>query len=82
MDMQATRQIETIVAENIAAARKARKLTRRALAAEMDGRVDPLAIYRWEKAGVLPNAPNMQALADALGVTVAWFYTDHDKAAA
>lgn len=76
MDMQANRQIETILAENIEAARKDRRLTRRELAAHVNG-VDPLAIYRWERSGVMPNASNMQALADALGHDVAWFYTDH-----
>lgn len=76
--MQANRQIETILAENIEAARKRCKLTRRALAAKVNG-VDPLAIYRWERAGVIPNAQNLQALAGALGCDVAWFYTDHSN---
>lgn len=77
MRMQANRQIKTILAENIEAARKAKGLTRRALAAQVND-VDPLAIYRWERAEVMPNAANMQALADALGRDVSWFYTDHE----
>jgi transcriptional regulator with XRE-family HTH domain len=81
MDMQATRHIETILGENIEAARKSEGLTRRELAGRVND-VDPLAIYRWERSGVMPNAANLQALADALGRTVAWFYTDHGQEAA
>ena len=76
--MQANRQIKTILAENLEAARKDRGLSRNALATLIGG-VDPNYIYRWERELVAPNLANMQALADALGHDVAWFYTDHSR---
>lgn len=81
MTNQAPRQIKQIVAENILAARTELGLTQRELARAAND-VPALAVYRWEKALALPNVQNFTALADALGRDIAWFYTDHAKAAA
>lgn len=77
MSRQATRQIKSIVAGNIRAARDARGLTQREIAA-MANVSDGLAVSRWENERVAPSTESLVALADALGLELAWFYTDHD----
>lgn len=39
-------------------------------------------ISRWERGRVTPSVVNLESLANALGVTVGWLYTDHDRSAA
>lgn len=78
MTSQAPRQLKTIVAANIAAARKDKGFTQRELAGAIG--TEGFAVSRWERALVSPSASYLAAMADALGCDIAWFYTDHGKA--
>jgi len=81
MSSQAPGHIKLIVARNIREARDARGLTQRELGALVNG-MDGLAVSRWERGKVLPSTQSLTALATALGVDAAWFYTDHERKAA
>lgn len=80
MTSQAPRQLKAIVGENIAAARKAMGLTQRELAAVVE--TEGFAVSRWERGTVKPSDKNLAALAAALQRDLAWFYVDHQAAAA
>ena len=64
----------TVLGQNLRAARIARELTQRDLAVHLG--VYELAVSRWERGISVPNPDNLAGAADALGVTIAWLYTD------
>lgn len=76
MTSQVTKDLKTIVAENVKAARGQKGLTQRELAEQVNA-VDSLAVSRWERGKSIPNPENMVALSVALGRDASWFYTDH-----
>lgn len=80
MSSQARPQIVSTVAANIRAARDAKNLTQRELGVMLG--VDAMYVSRWERGVVMPSPPNVEALADALGVSVAFLYSPTDRAAA
>ena len=63
------------LAGNIRAARDDAELTQRQLAQRID--VAQMLVSNWERGVNRPSDPNLFALAEALGVSVAWFYTEH-----
>lgn len=77
MASQATGNLRTTVGRNIKAARDNAVLTQKQLAQRLNG--DPQFISKWERGEHMPSLKNLSALAMALGVDVAWFYTDHDS---
>lgn len=77
----ATKPLAAIVGENIRSARAALDLTQREVALRL-GTGDVMAVSRWERGEHKPNDANLVALADVLGRSVAWFYTDHESEAA
>lgn len=81
MSSQASRQIRSIVGDNIYAARDARRLSQSKLAAELG--MNSIAVSRWERGKTLPDpVATMPRLAEALGVEIGWLYTDHGRKAA
>jgi transcriptional regulator with XRE-family HTH domain len=79
MSSQAPRQIKTIIAENLAASRKAKGLTQRQLAVLID--TDPFQVSRWERAANRPNDATLVRLAEALEVDFVTFFIDQERAA-
>ena len=77
----ATIDLTQIVARNVKLARTRLGLTQAELARKL-GLPDGMAVSRWETARHRPNAANLAALADLTGEDFAWFFTDHDRAAA
>jgi len=77
---QEPNQLLTILAANLKAAREAQGLTQHALALKVGSQ--GFEVSRWEQGKHRPHDIKLVALADALGVTVAWLLTDHAKAAA
>lgn len=77
-----TRNLSLIVGANLRVAREALDLTQRELASRLGGKTDGQRISDWERGVNLPNPLSFVALADLLGHDVAWFYTDHEAAAA
>lgn len=75
---RASTSLSATVAANIAAARKARGLTQRELADQING-IESMSVSRWERGEHRPSLENLVALADVLGHKVAWFYTDHSS---
>jgi transcriptional regulator with XRE-family HTH domain len=69
------------MAANIKAAREAREMTQRELASLVND-VDTLAVSRWERGVSRPTDANLHALAEALGVDVAWFFAEHPEVTA
>lgn len=80
MPSQARRQIKSIVAANIKAAREAEGLVQRQVAARLD--MDVMNVSRWERGAVMPTLDNLSRLADLLGRDVSWFYVDHERVSA
>jgi transcriptional regulator with XRE-family HTH domain len=80
MPSQVPRHLKVVIAENIRAARDGAGLTQAELAKRLN--MESINVSRWERALVTPNLDNFAALADALGHDIAWFYTDHEAAAA
>lgn len=80
MTSQAPGDLATILAQNIKAARVAAGMRQIDLARAVE--IDPMVVSKWERGWHRPSNENMERLAAALGQTVAWFYTDHQKAAA
>jgi transcriptional regulator with XRE-family HTH domain len=78
MTSQVTKDPGTILARNIRIAREAKDWTQRELASRVNG-LDSLAVSRWERAVSVPRQENLQALAEATGQPLAWFYTDHSE---
>lgn len=78
--MQAPLNIKQRVGENIAAARASCGLSRRAFG-DLIG-VDQMLVYKWERGDHRPQDENLAALAQALSLDIAWFYTDHATEAA
>ncbi len=74
MPSQATRQIKTIVGQNLSAARRAQRLTQRQLAQALD--TDAFQVSRWERGVNRPSDSTLARLAEALGVEFAWFFVD------
>lgn len=74
MSSQAHRQIKSIVAANIRAARGS--MTQRELAQKLD--TDVMNVSRWERALVMPGLENLHKLSVALGREVGWFYVNRD----
>jgi transcriptional regulator with XRE-family HTH domain len=72
-------RLATTLGENIRFARDARGLTQHQLAVVLKTG-DAQAISRWERGINRPADERLIALAEALGVTVAWLYTDHAPA--
>jgi transcriptional regulator with XRE-family HTH domain len=72
--------MRTIVGANLKAARLDSGMNQLKLAQELG--VDSQYVSRWERGKVMPTLGNLHRLAEALDRDVAWFYTDHDKAAA
>jgi transcriptional regulator with XRE-family HTH domain len=64
------------VAANLKAARAANAPMTQSDLATMIG-VDPMFVSKWERGVNRPSEPNLMALADALGVEPAWFFTLH-----
>ena len=66
---------EVNLGERIAAWRRARGLTQRALAEAIG--VTPAAVYQWEGTGdsrTSPSQSNLEAVVEALGLTIERFY--------
>jgi transcriptional regulator with XRE-family HTH domain len=80
MASQPSRQIKTIVAANVQAARLSQGLTQSQLAAQIG--VESMAVSRWERGQVRPSDSNLQALASVLGHDPSWFFVDRNKKAA
>lgn len=80
MPSQAPSQPRTILAANVLRSRLAAGLTQRQLANLID--VDSQQVSKWERAAHRPSDENLAALSQALGRSIAWFYTDHARAAA
>lgn len=76
MTSQAAKGPGTILATNIKVARAGKGWTQRELAAKLG--TDQLAVSRWERGENSPSDSNLMRLCEALGQTVAWFYTDHE----
>lgn len=77
MPSQETKQIKTIVAVNLRAAREAKGW--RQLDVAMALGIESMYVSRWERARVLPSLENLHRLAAALGHDVSWFYVDHSE---
>jgi transcriptional regulator with XRE-family HTH domain len=75
MPSQAPRHIKSILGANIEAARVAKNMRQRDLAAALD--TDATSVSRWERGKVVPSLEALVRLADALDQTVDWFYVDH-----
>jgi transcriptional regulator with XRE-family HTH domain len=71
---QAPSKLASIVGSNLRAARDRKGLTQRQLAALID--VPDLNISRWERGAHRPSEANLHALAEALDMTYADFYTE------
>jgi transcriptional regulator with XRE-family HTH domain len=82
MSSQGTRQIKTIVGDNIRFARDESGLTQQALAQALGALAGGAAVSRWERGLVLPSPTTFARLADVLGRDISWFYIDHEKEAA
>ena len=81
MPRHGSRHIKSIVGDNVRAARMARGMTQRDLAAELG--MDAMAVSRWERGRVMPESvATMPRLAAALDVPIGWLYTDHEEEAA
>jgi HTH-type transcriptional regulator, cell division transcriptional repressor len=78
MSSQVSKQIELVVAANVRSARDEAGLTQSQLAATLG--VESVTVSRWERAQNTPSGDRLVALANALGVTPAWLYTDHTAA--
>jgi transcriptional regulator with XRE-family HTH domain len=76
----ATNRIGTILASNIRLARDEKRLTQSQLGRLVG--VDNQLVSNWERGRGRPSDANLVRLSDALERDLAWFYTDHDKAAA
>jgi transcriptional regulator with XRE-family HTH domain len=72
---QAVSDSRTILAANILRARLSAGLTQRALAEQLN--VDQMLVSKWERGIHRPSDENLAALSTALGLTVAWLYTEH-----
>jgi DNA-binding transcriptional regulator YiaG len=81
MGSGSTRHISATVGANIQAARKDAGLTQHELAVKL-GRVDAMAVSRWERAVHRPNDMALLRLAEVLERSVPWFYTEHERKAA
>lgn len=81
MSSQETRQIKSIVGENIRSARDEKGMTQRALADAVNG-LDSVAVSRWERGVVMPSMVSLVRLAEVLERDVSWFYVDRAEAAA
>lgn len=77
----ASTDLAATLARNIRLARKSAGLTQHGLAVAL-GRGDVMTVSRWERGEHRPSLENITALANALGVDAAWFYTDHEREAA
>jgi transcriptional regulator with XRE-family HTH domain len=75
-----SRQIKTIVGENLCSARRAQGMTQRDLAKVID--TDAAQVSRWERGAVRPNDTTLARLAEALNVEFAWFFIEHARAKA
>ena len=82
MSSQATRQIRSIVGDNIKVARDELELTQHGLAALLGMASGHTAVSRWERGVVMPATSTLTRIADVLGRDIHWFYTDHDREAA
>ena len=80
MTHQATNQLLKVLGPNLRAAREAKELSQHELALMVGSQ--GFEVGRWEKGKHRPHDATLVALAEALGVTVAWLLTDHEKAAA
>jgi transcriptional regulator with XRE-family HTH domain len=76
----ATNRIGTILASNIRLARDEKRLTQSQLGRLVG--VDNQLVSNWERGRGRPSDANLVRLSDALERDLAWFYTDHDTAAA
>jgi transcriptional regulator with XRE-family HTH domain len=73
-------RIKVTVGRNIRTARDLHNLSQHDLAVRLD--CHAMLVSKWERGLHSPSRHNLQALSEALGRPVGWFYTDHDKAAA
>jgi transcriptional regulator with XRE-family HTH domain len=80
MTSQATGNLKATLAANIRSARDAAGMTQRQLATVID--TESSLVSKWERAEHRPSDTNLAAIAAALGLDLAWFYTDHTAAAA
>jgi transcriptional regulator with XRE-family HTH domain len=71
--MDADEQLRRHVGARIRQARHARGLSQAELARLLPGSVESTYISRWERGENIPSWPHLQALASALGTTIAWF---------
>lgn len=72
--------IPLIVGANIRRARDEHGWLQRELAAKLG--IGAQQVSDWERGTYRPNDENLIRLADVLGKDFAWFYTDHERAAA
>lgn len=78
MPSQETSHVKALIAANLDAAIAARPgLTNRALG-ESIGKTEH-QVWRWRNGRNTPETPTLIALADVLGVELAWFYTEHPE---
>jgi DNA-binding transcriptional regulator YiaG len=68
------------LASNIAAARGCKGLTQEAFARAMDASLR--TVQNWEYGTTEPKYDTVTRIAAVSDMTTAWFYVDHDKAAA
>lgn len=80
MTSGASSNLKVIIGQNIKAAREARSMTQRDLAGLLD--TDTMLVSKWERGKHSPSDTNLQALSQALGCDVAWFFTDRTNGVA
>jgi transcriptional regulator with XRE-family HTH domain len=71
-------RIRKAVAANIRSARRKAGLTQHELASRIGGTVTGQQVSRWERNETSPGYANIEAIALALGLTDAWFFTERD----
>lgn len=73
---EAKERIRKTVAANIKIARTKKGLTQHELAKKIGGTVTGQQVSRWERNEMSPAYQNLEKLADVLGYTDAWFFTE------
>ena len=71
------KDIRLVIAENLAAARKASKMTQAELAEKLN--YSDKAISKWERGESIPDVLVLKEIAELFSVTVDYFLTPHEK---
>lgn len=74
------RRLAAIVGQNILTARAEAGMTQRTVTETIG--VSSMLVSNWERGTARPSDENLIALSDLFGRDIAWFFTDHERAAA